>query len=68
MEDFYKRVLKPRTATKHINRVNYSTDSVEGYFGVAVYNPFLDFIIMFINVRFTEDIINEEEIKKQILK
>ncbi|KAL4147798.1 hypothetical protein QTP88_002147 [Uroleucon formosanum] len=47
--------IKTRTVKKQINRVNYSTDSVEDYFCVAIYNPFLDFIINYINDRFTEE-------------
>jgi hypothetical protein len=55
MEDLHIPILKPRTVKKQINRVNYSTDSVEDYFRVAIYNPFLDFIINDINDRFTEE-------------
>lgn len=55
MENLHIPVLKPKTVKKQINRVNYSTDSVEDYFRVALYNPFLDFIINDINDRFTEE-------------
>jgi len=50
MEDL--PILKPRTAKKQTNRVNYSTDSIEDYFRVVIYNSFLDFII---NDRFSEE-------------
>ncbi|KAL4108159.1 hypothetical protein QTP88_018405 [Uroleucon formosanum] len=55
MEDLHIPILKPRTVKKQINKVNYSIDSVEDYFCVAIYNPFLDFIINDINDRFTEE-------------
>jgi len=55
MEDLHIPILKPRTAKKQTNRVNYSTDSIEDYFRVAIYNPFLDFIINYINYRFSEE-------------
>lgn len=58
MEDLHKTIFKPSIATKHINRVNYSIDSVEDYFGITVCKPFLDFIIIDINARFTEGTLN----------
>lgn len=55
MEDLDIIILKPRTVKKQTNRVNHLTDSVEDYFRVAIYNPFLDFIINDIKARFTEE-------------
>jgi len=55
MEDLHIPILKPRTAKKQTNRVNYSTDSIEDYFRVAIYNSFLDFIINDINDCFSEE-------------
>lgn len=49
---------KPRTVSVQRNRSNVQTDTVEDYFRLSIYLPFLDFIINEIHCRFPKTEMN----------
>lgn len=50
---------KPRTVNVQRNRSNVQTDTVEDYFQLSIYLPFLDFLIKEIHCRFPKTEMNQ---------
>ncbi|XP_063235854.1 52 kDa repressor of the inhibitor of the protein kinase-like [Bacillus rossius redtenbacheri] len=55
-------IRKPRTTAKQIHRENYDTDDAECYYR-AIYNSMLDFILIDMKSRFSEDCLKSFDIR-----